>query len=63
MAKKVVKSISADPIFYAKVEELAKKHRLPTSIVIEEALKEVIDGEKSSILDHILGRKEHGAKN
>jgi hypothetical protein len=57
MSKKVVKSISADPVFYAEIEKLAKRNRLATSVIIEEALKEVILGQKSSILDNVLGRK------
>ena len=57
MSKKVVKSISVDPVFYSKIEELAKKHRLANSVIIEEALRECILDERSSILDNILGRK------
>lgn len=64
MAKKVVKSISVDPQFYRGIEELAHDNRIPVSVIVEEALKEAIKGEKSIVIANILARgKKDGKKN
>lgn len=56
MSKKVVKSISTDPIFYSELETISKENRITVSALIDEALKQVFKGEKSVIIANILSR-------
>ena len=60
MSKKIVKSISVDPTFYTKVEKLATDNRVPVSVIVEEALKQAIEGINSLVLENILKRANNG---